>query len=119
MTRKYPVIFEWSGKNFGGYAPDIPGCMATAKTLPEIKKLLKGALEAHLKWMFDDGDALPCASDTVTVDMEPDAEFPQPRGYYVVVETLEIKMPEAKVAKTIVSRSKKSTTTKRRTLQAA
>jgi predicted RNase H-like HicB family nuclease len=119
MTRKYPVIFEWGGKNFGGYAPDIPGCVATAKTLPKMREMLKGALEAHLQWMASDGDTIPVPSDRVTVDMEPDAEFPQPRGYYVVVETLDVKLPKAKVAKTPIRTLKKPVTTKRRALQAA
>jgi predicted RNase H-like HicB family nuclease len=118
MTRKYPVIFEWSGKNFGGYAPDILGCMATAKTLPKMRELLKEALEAHLQWMADDGDKIPSPSESVIVDMEPDVEFPQPRGYYVVVETLDIKLPKVKLVKTPV-RKIKHTTAKRRTLQAA
>jgi predicted RNase H-like HicB family nuclease len=118
MTRQYPVVYEWSGKNFSGYAPDVPGCMATAKTLDLIRTMLKGALESHLQWMQDDGDPIPNASDEVTVDMEPDAEFPQPRGYYVIVERLSITMPKAKAAKPKLNKVK-TTTTKRRTLQAA
>ena len=118
MTRQYPVVYEWSGKNFSGYAPDVPGCMATAKTLDLIRSMLKGALESHLQWMQDDGDPIPNASDEVTVDMEPDAEFPQPRGYYVIVERLSITMPKAKATKPKLNKVK-TTTTKRRTLQAA
>jgi predicted RNase H-like HicB family nuclease len=118
MTKEYPVIYEWSGKNFSGYAPDVPGCMATAKTLPEIRTMLKGALESHLQWMNNDGDPIPEASDEVTVDMEPDAEFPRPRGYYVVVDKLSIKMPKAKTSQPKITKLK-TPTTKRRLLQAA
>ena len=118
MTRHYPVIYEWSGKNFSGYAPDVSGCMATAKTLPLMRSALKGALEAHLQWMANDEDPIPAASETVTVDMEPDAEFPQPRGYYVVVERLNIALPKVKTSKPKLTRVKRATT-KRRTLQAA
>jgi predicted RNase H-like HicB family nuclease len=96
MTRKYPVIFEWAGKNFGGYAPDVPGCIATAKTLEQMRTMLKGALEAHLQWLEDDGDPIPTASAKVTVDMKPDSEFKQPRGYHVVVEQLEVTLPKKK-----------------------
>ncbi len=96
MTRQYLVIYEWSGKNFGGYAPDIPGCMATAKTLPKMRLMLKGALEAHLQWMQDDGDPIPDPTDEVTVDMKPDPEFPNPPGYYVIVEPLQLTMPKKK-----------------------
>lgn len=118
MTRQYPVVYEWAGKNFSGYAPDIPGCMATAKTLPLMRSALKGALESHLQWMHDDGDLIPNASDEVTVDMEPDAEFPQPRGYYVIVERLSIAIPKAKTSKPRLTKTRPATT-KRRSLQAA
>jgi predicted RNase H-like HicB family nuclease len=94
MTRQYPVVYEWAGKNFSGYAPDIAGCIATAKTLPKMRATLKSALEAHLQWLQDDGDAIPAASDQVTVDMEDDAEFPHKPGYYVIVERLDIPMPK-------------------------
>ena len=118
MTRQYPVVYEWAGQNFSGYAPDVAGCIATAKTLPLMRDALKGALEAHLQWMKDDGDPIPSPSDAVTVDMEPDKEFPQPRGYYVVVERLSITMPKSISPKPSPTRVKRATT-KRRALQAA
>ena len=118
MTREYPVIYEWAGKNFAGYAPDVAGCFATAKTLPLMRTMLKGALEAHLQWMKDDGDPIPAPSDAVTVEMEPDKEFPQPKGYYVIVERLNITMPKSKVSKPKLTRTKR-VTAKRGALQAA
>lgn len=121
MTRQYPVIYEWGGKNFSGYAPDVPGCMATAKTLPLMREKLKSALESHLQWMSDDGDPIPTASETVTVDLEPDAEFPQPSGYYVIVERLDIAIPKAKAEKAAKPKltKAKQITAKRRVMQAA
>jgi predicted RNase H-like HicB family nuclease len=98
MTRHYPVVYEWAGKNFSGYAPDIPGCIATAKTLPIMRRSLKGALEAHLQWLQEDGEPIPPASLKVTVDMKEDREFPSPPGYYVVVERLDIDLPKKKRA---------------------
>ena len=94
MKKRYLVIYEWAGKNFGGYAPDIPGCMATGKTLAKMRARLKGALEAHLQWMKDDGDPIPKASAKVTVDMKVDPKCPDPSGYYVIVERLELTMPK-------------------------
>lgn len=94
MTRQYLVIYEWAGKNFSGYAPDIPGCMATGRTLAKMRSMLKGALEAHLQWLEDDGDPIPAASSKITVNMKSDPEFPNPPGYYVVVERLNLAMPK-------------------------
>jgi predicted RNase H-like HicB family nuclease len=118
MTRQYPVVYEWAGKNFSGYVPDVPGCIATGKTLDLMRSMLKGALESHLQWMHDEGDSIPNASDEVTLDMEPDVEFPHPRGYYVIVERLSITLPKAKTAKPKLTKVK-TAATKRRTLQAA
>ena len=118
MTQQYPVIYEWTGKNFSGYAPDVAGCIATAKTLPLVRSALQGALEAHLQWMKNDGDFIPSPSEAVTVDMESDKEFPQPRGYYVIVELLNIAMPNSISSKPNLTRIKR-TPTKRRTMQAA
>jgi predicted RNase H-like HicB family nuclease len=99
MTKRFPVIYEWAGKNFSGFAPDVPGCAATARTLPKMREQLKGALEAHLKWMEDDGDELPQPSPSVTLDLTPDPEFPNPPGYYVIVEQLPIQLPRTKLTK--------------------
>ena len=96
MTQKYPVLYEWAGKNFSGFAPDIPGCAGTGKTLGKVRLDLRAALEAHLQWMQDDGDTLPSPSNSATVDMSDDPEFPNPEGYYVIVEQLEVTMPKPK-----------------------
>ena len=90
MTKQYPVIYEWSGKNFAAYSPAIPGCMATAKTLRKIRLKLKGALESHLQWMQDDGDVIPEPSLETTLDMSDYPEFPNPPGYYVIVEKADL-----------------------------
>jgi len=117
MTKQYPVVYEWAGKNFAGYAPDVPGCMATAPTLRRMRTLLKSTLEAHLKWISDDGDTIPAASEKVTVDLDPDTKLP--RGYYVIVEKLDVTIPKQKTAKPNLNRLRKRVTAKRRTLQAA
>jgi hypothetical protein len=54
--------------------------------------------------------------------MEPDAEYPQPRGYHVIVERLGVKMPRSKHAKTKLTKSivrPKRAAAKRRELTAA
>jgi predicted RNase H-like HicB family nuclease len=118
MTREYPVVYEWTGKNFSGYAPDVPGCVATARTLPLMRSALKGALGAHLQWLAGDGDRIPPASESVVVDMEQDKQFPHPCGYYVVVEKLAVAVPKSKPVKRRPARIKRATP-KRRALVAA
>jgi predicted RNase H-like HicB family nuclease len=41
------------------YVPDLPGCVAAADTLDEIKLLMQQGIEFHLEGMREDGDPIP------------------------------------------------------------
>lgn len=93
MTEKFLVVYEWSGKNFGGFAPDVPGCGSTGQTLEEIRTNLREGLEIHLQSIAEDNDQLPHPVTHAYVpdaDSADDLEIP---GYYYVVELLEVKLP--------------------------
>jgi predicted RNase H-like HicB family nuclease len=96
MTRRYLVVYEWAGKNFSGYSPDVPGCVSSGRTLLAMRRNMREALESHLQWMFDDGDPLPEATARTVSFEDEDKEFPNPPGYYFVVEKLEVKLPSRK-----------------------
>ena len=53
MTKQYPVVYEWAGRNFSGYAPDIAGCIATAKTLPAMRSAAEGSARgaSEVDWL--------------------------------------------------------------------
>lgn len=63
--KEYAVIYTWTGKNWAAYAPDVPGCIATAKTREEIEKKFKSALEFHFEGMRQNGEAIPEPSTEV------------------------------------------------------
>lgn len=42
---KYLVIVEKAPSNFSAYSPDVPGCVATGKTIDETLREMKEALE--------------------------------------------------------------------------
>src|SRR5262249_6235213 len=42
---KYAVVIEKGPRSYGAYVPDLPGCVAAAKTLAEVKKLIAQAVE--------------------------------------------------------------------------
>jgi predicted RNase H-like HicB family nuclease len=65
---KYAVVFEKSRNGYGAYAPDLPGCIATGKTLEQTRARMQKAIELHLKSMREDGDPIPEPSH-VAVDM--------------------------------------------------
>jgi len=56
---KYLVIYEKSNSGWGAYAPDLPGLGVSAKTLEEVKDLVREAIEFHLDGMRRHGDPIP------------------------------------------------------------
>jgi predicted RNase H-like HicB family nuclease len=56
---QYAMIIEKGEHNYSAYFPDLPGCIATAKTLDELKSRMREALEMHLQGMRKDGLPIP------------------------------------------------------------
>ena len=56
---EYPVIYERTENNWAAYSPDVPGCIATAKTREEIETKFRSALEFHLKGLRESGLPIP------------------------------------------------------------
>lgn len=63
---EYAVVIEKEPKSdWGAYVPDLPGCIATAKTRSEVERLIKEAIELHLAGMREDGLVIPEPSSSV------------------------------------------------------
>ena len=62
MMRRYLVIYENGSNNLSGFAPDVPGCASTGRTLDEMRANLRDALEFHLEGLLLDGDVIPAAA---------------------------------------------------------
>jgi predicted RNase H-like HicB family nuclease len=56
---RYVVIYEQTATGYSAYAPDLPGCIAAAKSLEETEALMQGAIEMHLAGLREDGDNVP------------------------------------------------------------
>ena len=56
---RYAVIFEKSETGYGAYVPDLPGCVATADTMDEIRQLIHEAIKLHLVDMRATGQSIP------------------------------------------------------------
>jgi predicted RNase H-like HicB family nuclease len=56
---KYVVIYEKGPKSFGAYVPDLPGCVAVGRTLREVRRLIREAVELHLEDMAERGESIP------------------------------------------------------------
>ena len=55
------VVLEKTNTGYSAYSPDVPGCIATGKTVNLVKKEFAEALEFHIKGITEDGDPLPDA----------------------------------------------------------
>ena len=56
---RYAVVIEEGPRSFGAYVPDLPGCVAVAKTRTEVRKLIAEAVEFHLEGLKQRGDPIP------------------------------------------------------------
>ena len=63
--KRYAIVIEKAEANFGGYVPDLPGCVATGATVEETESLLREAIALHLDGMREDGIPIPEPSSVV------------------------------------------------------
>lgn len=57
---KYAVIYETGPEGgYSAYAPDLPGCVAAAATLAELRALMEEAIEFHIEGMGLHGESVP------------------------------------------------------------
>jgi predicted RNase H-like HicB family nuclease len=63
--KRYAIVIEKSATNYGGYVPDLPGCIATGATVEETERLLREAIVLHLAGMREDGLPIPEPSSVV------------------------------------------------------
>ena len=63
--KRYAIVIEKAATNYGGYVPDLPGCIATGATVEETERLLHEAISLHLAGMREDGIPIPEPSSVV------------------------------------------------------
>jgi predicted RNase H-like HicB family nuclease len=56
---RYAIVIEKGPASYGAYVPDLPGCVAAAKSRREVTKLIREAIELHLEAMQEDGLPIP------------------------------------------------------------
>ena len=66
---RYAMIIEKGERNFSAYVPDLPGCIATGKTLEEVKRRMSEAVELHLRGMREDGLPIPEPTSSVLIGL--------------------------------------------------
>ncbi|HXP59692.1 MAG TPA: type II toxin-antitoxin system HicB family antitoxin [Dongiaceae bacterium] len=61
---RYAIVIEKGPTSYGAYVPDLPGCVAAAKTREEVLRLIPEAIRFHLEEMRKEGLAAPEASSS-------------------------------------------------------
>jgi predicted RNase H-like HicB family nuclease len=56
---RYAVVIEKAGNNFSAYVPDLPGCIATGATVPEVETEIRDAIRFHIEGLRADGLDVP------------------------------------------------------------
>lgn len=61
MSRAYAVVIRRTERNYSADCPDVPGCVATGRTVDETLRRMRSALTMHLRGLREDGIAAPRA----------------------------------------------------------
>jgi predicted RNase H-like HicB family nuclease len=63
---RYAIIIEKGERNYSAYVPDLPGCLATGKTVEETGQQIREAVEFHLQGVREDGLPIPAPTSYVS-----------------------------------------------------
>lgn len=62
---RYAIVIEKAENNYSAYVPDLPGCVATGKTVEEAESQIREAIEFHLEGLRQDGALIPLPASRV------------------------------------------------------
>lgn len=59
MKKKFLIILEKGERNYSAYSPDIPGCIATGRSVETTLNEIREALVFHIEGLVENGDDVP------------------------------------------------------------
>lgn len=59
MKSRYLVVIEKGDRNYSAFSPDVPGCIATGKSVEDTLDSMRSALEFHFEGMIENGELIP------------------------------------------------------------
>jgi predicted RNase H-like HicB family nuclease len=59
---RFAVVIEESGGSYSAYVPDLPDCVATAKSAALVEREIRNAIRAHIDELEQNGLPLPSPS---------------------------------------------------------
>ncbi len=61
---RFLIIIEQGDHNYSAYVPDLPGCIATGRTMQEVEQNMREAISSHVQGMLEDGEPIPVSQTT-------------------------------------------------------
>lgn len=73
----YLIMIRRTATGYSVDVPDVPGCIAAAKTINGARKLISEALTYHLELLAESGETIPLPRPSIEfeVDRSSDEEF--------------------------------------------
>ena len=62
---RYAIVIERSDGNYSAYVPDLPGCVVTGATIPEVQAEIRDAIRFHVDGLQVDGLVVPAPTSIV------------------------------------------------------
>jgi predicted RNase H-like HicB family nuclease len=62
---RYAIVIEKAPGNYSAYVPDLPGCIATGDTVPEVEHEIREAIRFHIDGLREDGLPVPPPASVV------------------------------------------------------
>lgn len=93
MKAKFLVVIERGKGNYSAYSPDLPGCIATGKTVEVTLSEMRGGISFHLEGMIENGESLPAPRSLNSYLLETDEISVDD-----ILTTVEIEIPELALA---------------------
>lgn len=56
---RFAIVIEKAKSNYSAYVPDIPGCVATGRTVKEVEREIREAIRFHLDGLREDHKPAP------------------------------------------------------------
>ena len=70
---RFIIMIRPTDTGYCADVPDLPGCVAAAKTLKGTRKLITEAIALHLELMQQSGESIPIPRERLEFAIDPDA----------------------------------------------
>jgi predicted RNase H-like HicB family nuclease len=68
---RFAVMIRRTKTGYSADVPDLPGCVAAAKSLAGVRRMIARAIQLHLELMQESGEELPIPSERIEFVIDP------------------------------------------------